>query len=215
MFNPDKNSRLQIFLLKLPSGTGPDSLLNMSFKGLELFSRGSPTVCCVMNLLICPAVSHRRRSSSFVRTSRHKHRWWQYRPVPQALVSESCVSCMEPVSIWLPVSLPSQTPPPPGPPASQLSLWLAVVPRRSPYGRCCKVCFSGIFRLIVPSHTLPIDTFLSAPGDMIWSGDKLIPGGVVEFGVKEEAPDLDSESPLAVLIKVNCSMAQCCLIITY
>lgn len=65
---------------------------------------------------------------------------------------------------------------------SQHWLWLAVVARLSPYGRCCKVCFSGmflLFRLIVRSHELPIDACLSAPGDMDWSVDKLIPGGDV------------------------------------
>lgn len=39
---------------------------------------------------------------------------------------------------------------------SQCWLWLAVVPRPMPYGRCCKVCFPGmfpLFRLIVRSHT--------------------------------------------------------------
>lgn len=46
-----------------------------------------------------------RRGSSFELTSHQKHRWRRYRPVPQALVAESCASCIVPVSIWPPVSL--------------------------------------------------------------------------------------------------------------
>lgn len=76
---------------------------------------------------------------------------------------------------------------------SQCWLWLAVVARLSPYGRCCKVCFSGmllLFRLIVRSQELPIDACLSAPGDMDWSVDKLIPGGgCLQFVHSVKVPD--------------------------